>query len=46
MSRIQLQDNAISAVTKMSEGNPGAMTAMMEILKITPKLMANGRIKK
>ena len=33
MSRIQLTDNVISAVAKMSDGNPGAMTAMMEMIQ-------------
>ncbi len=33
MSRIQLTDNALSAITKMSEGNPGAAIVMMEMVK-------------
>ena len=33
MNRITLCDNAKSAVIKMCEGNPGAITALMEILK-------------
>lgn len=33
MSKITLADNAMSAVVKMSEGNPGAMTALMEVIK-------------
>lgn len=41
MSRIQLQDNLISAITKMAEGNMGAMTAMMEIIKIAPEVDPN-----
>lgn len=32
MSRIQLSDSAMDVIVKMSEGNPGAMTALMEIL--------------
>jgi len=32
MCRIQLEDSAIDMVTKMSDGNPGAITAMMEII--------------
>ena len=32
MSRIQLTDNTISAITKMSDGNPGAVTVLMELL--------------
>lgn len=33
MSKITLADNVMSAVIKMCEGNPGAITALMEILK-------------
>jgi hypothetical protein len=33
MSRIELNDTSVGAVMKMAEGNPGAMSAMMEILK-------------
>lgn len=33
MSKITLADNAMSAVIKMCEGNPGAMTALMEVVK-------------
>jgi hypothetical protein len=29
MSRIELKDNILDIVTKMSEGNPGAITAIM-----------------
>jgi hypothetical protein len=32
MSKIQLTDNTMDVVVKMSEGNPGAMNALMEIL--------------
>lgn len=32
MSRIQLQDSTMDVVVKMSNGNPGAMNAIMEIL--------------
>ncbi|AZB07466.1 hypothetical protein EG344_00725 [Chryseobacterium sp. G0162] len=32
MSKIQLTDNTMDVVVKMSEGNPGAMGAIMEIL--------------
>ena len=38
MSRIQLNDNVISAVAKMSGGNPGAMTAMMEMIQDGEKI--------
>lgn len=31
-SRIELTDNAMSAMFKMAGGNPGALTAMMKIL--------------
>ena len=31
MSRIQLTDNTIDVIAKMSEGNPGAMTALMDM---------------
>lgn len=33
MSRIQLIDNAITAITKMSDGNPGAATVLMQMLQ-------------
>lgn len=33
MSRIQLTDNVITMITKMSEGNPGSMNVLMEMLK-------------
>jgi hypothetical protein len=33
MSRIELTDTAMDALVKMAEGNPGALTAMMDILK-------------
>ena len=33
MSRIVLEDTVMSMVTKMSEGNPGALTVLMELLK-------------
>jgi len=32
MSRIELTDNTMSALVKMAEGNPGALTTMMQIL--------------
>lgn len=38
MAKIGLHDNAISSVAKMSNGNPGAMNAMMEILTKAPKI--------
>lgn len=33
MSRIELKDTTMDVVIKMSEGNPGAMTARLDILK-------------
>lgn len=33
MTRIDLEDTAMSAVMKMAEGNPGAAMAMMEIIE-------------
>jgi hypothetical protein len=33
MERLGLQDTVLSAVTKMSDGNPGAISAMTEIIK-------------
>lgn len=32
MSRIELNDKMIDIVSKMSDGNPGAITAMMEVI--------------
>jgi hypothetical protein len=34
--RIQLNDNLQSIFIKMAEGNPGALTAMMQMFKATP----------
>lgn len=42
MSRIQLTDNVSSAVAKMSDGNPGAMAAMMEIIQNGAKIDPDG----
>lgn len=33
MSRISLADTAFSAIVKMADGNPGAITAISEIMK-------------
>ena len=33
MSRIELNDTVANAILKMSDGNPGAITAMSDILK-------------
>ena len=38
MSRIELEDTFINAMMKMSEGNPGAATALMELVTETPKI--------
>jgi hypothetical protein len=38
MSRINLTDNTVDVITKMAEGNPGALTAMMNLIKETPKI--------
>ena len=32
-SRIELTDSTVSALTKMSDGNPGAASAMVEIIQ-------------
>lgn len=46
MSRIVLTDNLISAMTKMSDGNPGALSAMMAIYEahdeIDPQVVMGG----
>ena len=46
MSRITLDDNAMSAIMKMADGNPGAITTMMEIIdkhdSIDPQAMMGG----
>lgn len=38
MSKITLADNVMSAVIKMCEGNPGVMTALMEIIKCSKQV--------
>ncbi len=38
MSRITLQDSTIDIMTKMSEDNPGALTALMECMKDGEKI--------
>lgn len=44
--RIKLHDTPITAIAKMSDGNPGAMTAMMELIangeKIDPDSFMGG----
>ena len=46
MSRITLTDTLISAITKMSDGNPGALNTMMEIMsnhdQIDPQAVMGG----
>ena len=36
--RIKLDDTIVSAVTKMSEGNPGALSTLMEMYSKSPKI--------
>jgi hypothetical protein len=50
MSRINLADSTMSAVLKMSDGNPGAMNVIMEMLqpesnKIDPDSVMGGMMK-
>ena len=46
MSKINLEDTAVSAIAKMADGNPGAMGALMEIFKeageIDPQAFGGG----
>ncbi len=46
MSRIQLHDTTMTIITKMADGNPGAMAALCEMLKhgkeIDPQGMMGG----
>ena len=35
-TRLELSDNYMDIVMKMSEGNPGAMTALMELAGVSP----------
>ena len=37
-ARITLHDNPQSAIIKMADGNPGALTAMMEIYQNSPRI--------
>lgn len=41
MSRINLAMDIISAIQKMCDGNPGAMTALLEIMKCAEKIDPN-----
>ena len=36
MSRIKMNDSAIAIIMKMGEGNPGALNALMELMKNEP----------
>jgi len=50
MSKIQLTDSTMDVVVKMSQGNPGAMNAIMEMLKpeskeIDPDAVMGGLMK-
>lgn len=46
MSRLELTDNLMDTIIKMSEGNPGAATAMMSVIEkndsIDPQSMMGG----
>lgn len=35
MSRLQLTDNTMTMITKMCDGNPGAMKVLMEMLSVS-----------
>jgi len=41
MTKLKLEDTAISAVTKMAEGNPGAIQAVAELLKSSKEGLFN-----
>ena len=36
--RIELTDSVSGALIKMSEGNPGALTTLIQIMKESPKI--------
>jgi len=38
MSRLKLKDTFISAITKMSDGNPGAITALIDLSLSSPEI--------
>jgi hypothetical protein len=38
VSRIQSQDTMLEAIVKMSDGNPGAITVMMQLLEQVPEI--------
>lgn len=38
MTKITLNDTGMDMFVKMSEGNPGALTALMELSKLTPEI--------
>lgn len=42
MSKIKLTDQPIDMLVKMSEGNPGAITALMDILEKSEKIDPQG----
>lgn len=42
MSRIKLTDNMLDIITKMSDGNPGAISALMDILQKGEKIDPQG----
>ena len=38
MTKLELKDNFIDIIYKMSEGNPGALTALIEVFREAPKI--------
>ena len=38
MSRIAISDELVTALTKMSEGNPGALTVLMQLVECTAEM--------
>lgn len=37
-SRLRLEDDLLTMMTKMSEGNPGGLTVLMQLLKESPRI--------
>lgn len=37
-SRLRLEDDLLTMMTKMSEGNPGGLTVLMQLLKDSPRI--------
>ena len=42
MSRLKLEDNGMDVMVKMSDGNPGALTALMDIMKNAEEIDPQG----